>query len=241
MHRGSGHDAALRRADGRPDDTVRCPVSIPQIVGYGTALPRAVRRCYGTQPIVPHARSSQRAIYDEIAASRPTGVHGPFGPWLASPGIAQPAQQLGRVCRLETSLPRAESELAILITAARHNATTEWAIHSSEARKAGVQAPPSSGPVPSRSALTGVLVPVTGVPDAVIAAIQQGERPRGLAPRAAAVHDFARSVLTCSNVDDVTYEEARLALGEVALVELTSIVGYYSLVAFTLNVFRIPP
>ena len=92
-----------------------------------------------TGPRVDQMTPPQRAIYDEIATSRPTGVKGPFGPWLASPGIAQPAQTLGRVCRLETSLARQESELAILLTAARHNASTEWAIHSSEARKAGEQ------------------------------------------------------------------------------------------------------
>ena len=39
---------------------------------------------------------------------------------------------------------------------------------------------------------------------------------------------------------DGTYEAARRALGEPGVVELTAIVGYYTLVAYTLNVFRIP-
>ena len=82
---------------------------------------------------------------------------------------------------------------------------------------------------------------MVGVPDTVIEAVRRGERPHGLALRAAAVHDFASSLLACSSVDDATYEQARLALGEVAMVELTAIVGYYTLVAFTLNVFHIPP
>ena len=160
----------------------------------------------------------QRAIYDEIRGSRPTGVAGPFGPWLASPGIAQPAQQLGRVVRLETSLPRVESEIAILLTAARHNSTTEWTIHEAEARKAGV-----SG-------------------DA-IEAIRRGTRPHGLSPRTAAVYGFVHQLLSCSAVDNAVYEAARDALGEVALVELTAIAGYYGLVAYTLNAFhiRLPP
>ena len=42
-------------------------------------------------------------------------------------------------------------------------------------------------------------------------------------------------------VSDGCYERAEKALGSKALVELVSIVGYYTYVAFTLNTFRIEP
>eukprot|EP00327_Prymnesium_parvum_P031159 CAMPEP_0195601464 /NCGR_PEP_ID=MMETSP0815-20121206/5099_1 /TAXON_ID=97485 /ORGANISM="Prymnesium parvum, Strain Texoma1" /LENGTH=238 /DNA_ID=CAMNT_0040741007 /DNA_START=65 /DNA_END=777 /DNA_ORIENTATION=- len=157
-----------------------------------------------TGPSLAHMSAEQRAIYDEIAATRPTGVHGPFGPWLASPAIAQPAQQLGRVCRLETSLSPAESEMAILLTAARHNASTEWAIHERMAREAGVA-------------------------NDVIQSIKRRQRPDGLPSRMAAVHDFSRSLLDCSRVSGTTYEVALGLMGEKSLVELTAILGYYTL------------
>ncbi len=162
--------------------------------------------------------AAQQQVYDEINRTRPTGVAGPFGPWLGNPNIAQPAQRLGRVCRLETSLTRRESELAILLTATRHRSSTALRIHRGEAVRAGWAEP-------------------------AISAIERGERPPGLDRRAAAVHDFAAALLRCSHVDDATYEVARSALGDVAMVELTAILGYYTLVAFTLNAFGIaePP
>ncbi len=78
----------------------------------------------------------QKKIYDEIRSTRTTGIAGPFGPWLANPNIAQPAQTLGRVCRYETSFDLMESELIILLTAKHIGSVTEWAIHVGEARKA---------------------------------------------------------------------------------------------------------
>jgi 4-carboxymuconolactone decarboxylase len=75
----------------------------------------------------------------------------------------------------------------------------------------------------------------------IIAAVRGGARPDGLDPRCAAIHDFSFELLrTSGRVADETYEAARRALGEPAVVELTAIVGYYTLVAYTLNVFRIP-
>ena len=40
---------------------------------------------------------------------------------------------------------------------------------------------------------------------------------------------------------DETYEAAVEALGQRGVVELTSVVGYYTYVAMTLNVFEIEP
>ena len=58
----------------------------------------------GTGPLVDTMAPEQKALYDEIARTRTTGIRGPFGPWLANIAIAGPAQELGRVCRYETSL-----------------------------------------------------------------------------------------------------------------------------------------
>ena len=69
----------------------------------------------------------QKEIRDIIVASRPrTGLSGPFGPWLAVPQIAMPAQQLGRACRYGTSLSFQESELIILLTGAKTRCHTEF-------------------------------------------------------------------------------------------------------------------
>jgi hypothetical protein len=80
----------------------------------------------------------QGRIRDEIVATRKrTGLSGPFGPWLAIPAIADPAQRLGRACRYETSLSFQESELVILLTGAKLKSHTEFDIHVGEALKSG--------------------------------------------------------------------------------------------------------
>jgi hypothetical protein len=81
----------------------------------------------------------QLNIYNSIVESRPrTGISGPFGPWLAVPQIADPAQKLGHACRYGTSLSPQESELIILLTAAKHKSHAEFDIHVGEALKAGL-------------------------------------------------------------------------------------------------------
>lgn len=72
-----------------------------------------------------------------------------------------------------------------------------------------------------------------------IRAIEQGYAPQSLDSRGLVIHEFVSSILYCSDVDDALYEQARNVLEEKALVELVAIVGYYTLVSYTLNVFHI--
>eukprot|EP01061_Rhynchopus_euleeides_P019731 TRINITY_DN32367_c0_g1_i2.p2 TRINITY_DN32367_c0_g1~~TRINITY_DN32367_c0_g1_i2.p2 ORF type:complete len:181 (+),score=53.71 TRINITY_DN32367_c0_g1_i2:64-606(+) len=165
-------------------------------------------------PAEDEMTEGQRQVYDEICRNRTTGIKGPFGPWLANPVLADAAQTLGRVCRYETSFTLRESELAILMTAVHHKAPTEWAIHVGEARKAGM-------------------------PEEVIAALEQGATPPGMSEREAAIHTMAKELLANSTVSAGAYGQAVRVLGDTATVELVSIVGYYTYVAYTLNAFQI--
>ena len=54
------------------------------------------------------------------------------------------------------------------------------------------------------------------------------------------MHEFATAVVGDGRVTDEQYRSAVLDLGERAVVELVALLGYYSMVAFTLNVFEIP-
>eukprot|EP00977_Amphora_coffeiformis_P009639 scaffold2219_cov177-Amphora_coffeaeformis.AAC.15 len=173
--------------------------------------------------------AEQTSIRDDILASRPgTGLNGPFGPWLAVPAIAQPAQTLGKACRYDTSLSRRESELVILLTGAKFRSDTEFDIHVGEATKAGIdlsviQAIPRDDDF-STDAVAATLVPL--LPD-------QRER---------SIVQFTAELLETSKVSDETYTKTKEALEgkDSVLVEITSIVGYYAFVSYTLNVFRIP-
>lgn len=165
---------------------------------------------------------AQAAIYDEIARTRPrTGVRGPFRPWLANPALADGAQRLGRAVRFGTSLGAQLTEVCILTVATHHASAVERQIHEEEAR-------------------------AVGVPDALIDALRAGapDPPFGAAgaaeaPRMAAAHALARELLATSHVADGTYAAAAGALGERGVVELVGLVGYYSLVAYTLNALRL--
>jgi 4-carboxymuconolactone decarboxylase len=173
--------------------------------------------------------AEQTEIRDAIVKSRPrTGLSGPFGPWLAVPEIAQPAQALGRACRYGTSMPVKESELVILLTAAKTRSHAEFDIHVGEALKAGMTMPVINA-IPRDDAFALETVRENLLP------LLDNEREKAIAT-------FTAELLETYGVSDETYASTKAAVDgkDSVLVEITSISGYYTYVAYTLNVFRIP-
>jgi 4-carboxymuconolactone decarboxylase len=171
---------------------------------------------------------SQTEIYNSIIASRPrTGISGPFGPWLSIPKIAGPAQQLGQACRYGTSLSFRESELVILLTGAKHKSHTEFDIHVGEALKAGI---------------TMQLIESIPRDDKFSTkTVQQNVVPFCDNDRETQIVLFAAEILETSTVSGDRYSAAKNILeNDRVLVEITSIIGYYTFCAYTLNVFQIP-
>jgi 4-carboxymuconolactone decarboxylase len=183
-------------------------------------------------PAVEEMDDQQAKIRDSILATRKgTGLSGPFGPWLAIPEIAGPAQQLGRACRYGTSLSYRESELVILLTGAKTRSHAEFDIHVGEALKAGltmdiIQAIPRDDDFS-----------VTAVKERLIPLLSSENSKRDVA-----IALFTAELLHTYTVSDKTYAETKAALGnkDTTLVEIVSISGYYTYVAYTLNTFRIP-
>ena len=68
----------------------------------------------------------------------------------------------------------------------------------------------------------------------------QIERARG-GSQCSGTHVRVQVLSRNGRVSDTCYERAEEALGSKAVVELVSIVGYYTYVAFTLNTFEIEP
>ncbi len=159
---------------------------------------------------------AQRAVYEQIISGPRGRLIGPLRAALHNPELADSWQRLGKVLRYETSLPRHLNELAILITARRWNSDLEWAIHEREAAKAGLQADYAE-------------------------AIRTGAIPAfGDDEEAKEIYEFAWQVLQSGDAADATHSAIVHRWGEVGVVELTALVGYYSMVAMTLNVQRIP-
>ena len=158
----------------------------------------------------------QREIYEAIASGPRGGVRGPLAIWLHRPELAANAQALGAYCRYGTSLSPRLSELAILVTARVWSSDYEWLVHKPIAIKAGV-------------------------PEEVVLAIKERRTPTFDDPALAAVHAFASELNRDKQVSEATYRAAVAAIGEEGVVDLVGILGYYTLISMTINVFDIAP
>jgi 4-carboxymuconolactone decarboxylase len=154
----------------------------------------------------------QRAIHDDVLRTR-GNLSGPFLAWMLSPGLAQPAQQLGAFCRYGSSLTLQESELLILYVAAHYECKGEQQIHEPIAREAGLS-------------------------DAVLLAIRSDEPPPLPTPRLRLLAEVARELVATHKLREATYDRAVSNFGEATLVDIVGIIGYYALVAYTLNAFE---
>lgn len=164
-------------------------------------------------PFTPSdATPEQKAVLDEILSGPRRSLNGPFLGWIHSPELAQHAQRLGAFCRYRTGLPLRLSELAILVTAARWRAQAEWAIHYPIALDAGVR-------------------------EADAEAIRDGRRPAFENADDALIHDFAGELYDTKRVSDALYARAVERFGHEVVINLVGLLGYYALVAMTLNVF----
>jgi 4-carboxymuconolactone decarboxylase len=161
----------------------------------------------------------QRALLEAMRAG-PRGKavipRGPFAVWMHAPEIGQFAQEFGGFCRFKTSVAPRLSEFAILCTARLWRAQYEWFAHAPIAEKAGVK-------------------PKT------IADLRVGRVPKSAAKDERAIYDFIQELYKTKRVSERNYKRVNAVQGNKATVELVAILGYYSMVAMVLNVFRMMP
>ncbi|WP_027798451.1 carboxymuconolactone decarboxylase family protein [Paraburkholderia dilworthii] len=161
---------------------------------------------------ISDATPEQKAVLDEIVSGPRGNLNGPFLGWIHSPELAQHAQRLGAFCRYRTGLPLRLSELAILVTAARWQAQAEWYIHYPIALEAGIR-------------------------EADAQLIREGRRPSFADPDDVLIHDFASELYDTKRVSDAIFAKAVERFGHQVVINLVGLLGYYALVAMTLNVF----
>jgi 4-carboxymuconolactone decarboxylase len=161
-------------------------------------------------PAAGELTPEQRRVYDSIGALRRGHVPVHYHAALCNPELADKWQQIGDLLRYRTSLPLRLSELAILVTACDQRCDYQWAAHQPIAAKAGL------------------------APD-VISAIRTGRRPAFTASDEAAVYDYCTMLLQTKFVDDDTHSRATAAVGARGIVELTALLGYYVMVAMSIN------
>ena len=170
-------------------------------------------------PAIPEEEltPAQRALIDSIR-SGPRGqfkMSGPFYCYLHAPALGELAQKLGAHCRFGTSLPPRLSEFAILVTARQWKSQYEWAAHAPIAEQKGVK--------------------VETIRD-----LRAGRTPKKAPADERAIYAFAKELYRDRRVSDPTYRQVNGLLGDAGTVELVGLLGYYALVAMTLDVFRMP-
>jgi 4-carboxymuconolactone decarboxylase len=168
-------------------------------------------------PMIPEAgrTAEQAAVVAALMAGPRGGTRGPFAALLRSPVVADRVQALGEHLRFRSSIPPALNELAILVTAREWTAQFEWYAHHRLAMEAGL-------------------------PAAIAAAIAAGQEPPGMDADQRLVWTFCTELHRDRGVCDATYAATAARFGEQGVIDLVAVSGYYTLVAMTLNVSRVP-
>lgn len=159
--------------------------------------------------------AAQRASADELIAGPRKAVLGPFIPLLRSPELMARVGKVGEYLRFDCMLEVRIREFAMCLVARHVSNQFEWLVHAPLALKAGV---------------------AQGVLDAVAA----GKYPHSTVADEVATVDLVTELLTHHGVCDASYAEALEIFGEQGVVELTTLVGYFAMVCWVMNVARTP-
>jgi 4-carboxymuconolactone decarboxylase len=152
--------------------------------------------------------AKDHATFDSIVASR-GAVQGPFTMFLHSPELAARVAHLGAYVRFEGSLDMRVRVLAAMTVAREFEAVYVWGAQTGGARR-------------------------QGVPEETITAIRENHL-RGVPPEDAEIIEFTRQLLRRHRVDEASFKKMQTRFGNDGLIQLTGAIGYYSLLAMTVN------
>jgi len=157
----------------------------------------------------------QLAVHDQIIAGPRGRLIGPLRAVIHSPDLANRWSRLGEFLRFSTCLPPKLNELAIIVTGRRWNSQLEFYVHAEAARKAGLAAEP-------------------------IEAIRVGATPVFAEQAELDIYEFARHLQSTGVVPIEIYRAVETRWGAQGVVELTAVIGYYTMVSMTLNAHEFP-
>jgi 4-carboxymuconolactone decarboxylase len=170
--------------------------------------------------------ADQQAVYDGIAggdraqgvqhfplAAEDGSLNGPFGIMLHAPGVGASLQELGAAIRYRTSLSARVREIAILMVATAVDSPFEWWAHERVGRAAGLT-------------------------EEELRALAEGTFTSE-EPVEQAAAELSALLLAGQALDDATYAAVEARLGAPAIIELTTLVGYYRTLAALMLVFDV--
>src|SRR6266571_1174465 len=152
--------------------------------------------------------AKDQAIVDSIIQSR-GALQGPFTMFLHCPELAGRLAHLGAFVRFEGSLDMRVRVLAAMTVARELDALYVWGAQTGSARR-------------------------QGVPEATITAIRE-KHSRGIPAEDAQIVEFTRQLMRKHRVDDASAKALRDRFGDDGFIQLTGAIGYYSMLAMTVN------
>ena len=162
-----------------------------------------------------YAKLTESDSLDVTLTNEDGSLVGPFNLMVHEPRLGAALQKLGGIILYRGSLSARAREIAILCVAAHQQSEFERSAHEAIGRSAGLT-------------------------DAEMAAIAT-KAPLSLKDeKEACVLAASRALLENGDLDDAAYANAVRILGEPGLIELSTVIGYYSLVALQLRLFRVP-
>ncbi|HKY08458.1 MAG TPA: carboxymuconolactone decarboxylase family protein [Candidatus Binatia bacterium] len=158
--------------------------------------------------------SAQKEVYERIRSVRGQ-VRGPFAVWLRNAELARHTLELQDLFASRVTLDRRLVQLMILVAARLASAQFAWFVHEAHAREHGI------------------------APE-IIEAIRERRSPAFACEDERFVYDVTMELNKTRTISDVTFRRGLELFGEQKLVELVSAIGFYAMVAMTLNAFDVP-
>jgi len=155
-----------------------------------------------------------RRIAEKIVETRKS-LDGPFSVWMHAPEWTERVAHLGTLVRFEGTLEKRIRTLAALVAGRHFQAQYVW----------GIQ---------------GVIGAERGIPRATIDAIRD-DRSDGVPADDLQIIDFARQLLRKNRVEEPLAQAVLARLGADEYVQLTTCIGYYAMLAMTVNAAELEP
>ena len=152
----------------------------------------------------------QRHLVDEITARRGY-LADAFATMLYSPAAAARVAAVGGYIKFDSDLDPRLKQLAILVAGLEGGSQYEFSHHARRAREE------------------------MGIPESVIEAIRDGSVPQGLKPSETSVVRYAQELTRDREVSDETFEAVLEQLGPPALVDLTVVICYFTMLGYLWN------
>lgn len=190
------------------------PTSVPvALVLICTALSAGAQDRMPPLPTAELTEQQAQALASFVAARGQ-----PTGPWIAllrSPELMTRTRGLSDYLRFESVVPGWLRELVILMTARQWGQSYEWNAHYPIAIDEGLSAEMAH-------------------------AIAEGRRPENMVEEEEILYDFCTELQRNHSVSDATYERAVARFGEQGVIEVVSLMGYYTMISMILNTSRAP-